>query len=130
MSKIELNALDQTSLQAAALSAERIGSEIITQTLDALNAPTYGKSSDAMSQTYNLSKNVLGAAYEGKGTILDSSLAGNGATGADIITQTLDNLNAPTYGSSNNSMSQTYNLSKDVLSAAYLGKGTIVGSNS
>ena len=48
--------------------------------------------------------------------------------GAEVVTQTLDKLNK--YGSSKKSsgfgsMSDTYNFSKDILSAVYSGKGAI-----
>ena len=46
----------------------------------------------------------------------------------DIITGTLDKLNSNDYGKSpatENAMKQTYDFSKQVLSAVYGGKGTI-----
>ena len=63
------------SMAAAATSKAEMGAQVVTQTLDTLNSSTYkGKSggSDSMADTYNLSKQVLSAAYEGKGTIADS----------------------------------------------------------
>ena len=54
----------------------------------------------------------------------------------DIVTQTLDKLNSPTSGgkkmskySAQAAMSDTYNLSKSVLSSVYEGKGTILDSS-
>jgi len=65
---------------AGAISMERVKGEIVTQTLDKLNSPRGGGKSkknkfgaSGMSDTYNLSKAVLSAAYEGKGTIIDST---------------------------------------------------------
>lgn len=125
MTKLSFNALDQASVQAAAISSERIKGDIITQTLDKLNAPLPGKSAAGdMGQTYEFSKSVLEGAYLGKGTIVDSA-----RPGGDLVTQTLDKLNAPTGGSSSG-MSETYNFSQDVLSGAYLGKGTVFSSDS
>jgi hypothetical protein len=63
---------------AGAISMERTKGQIVTQTLDKLNTPGQGGKSkknkfgaSGMSDTYNLSKSVLSAAYEGKGTIID-----------------------------------------------------------
>lgn len=67
------------ALNAAAVSLESIKGDIVTGTLDTLN--TYGgkkkkKSKNAMqsamSDSYDFNKTVLSAAYEGKGTIIDS----------------------------------------------------------
>lgn len=66
--------------ESAAVSKAKMGAEIITQTLDNLNSPTYasGKKKSkscqqsAMSQTYDLSKSVLSAVYEGKGIGIDN----------------------------------------------------------
>ena len=58
------------------MTASEIGGQIVSGTLDTLNSATYNKSSNSgssMSDTYNLSKSVLSAAYEGKGTILDNN---------------------------------------------------------
>lgn len=65
-------------LKAMENSLETIKGEIVTQTLDTLNATAKKKSKNkntiqgAMSDTYDLSKSVLSAAYEGKGTIIDN----------------------------------------------------------
>ena len=62
----------------AAMLAKTKG-DIVTQTLDKLNSPGSGgtskksKTGSSMSDVYHLSKSVLSAAYEGKGTIIDSS---------------------------------------------------------
>ncbi len=64
----------------AATKAE-IGGQVVSQTLDNLNSPMYAGSGKkkgnstraAMSNTYELSKSVLSAAYEGKGTAIDKS---------------------------------------------------------
>lgn len=66
---------------AAAVSLERVKGDIVTQTLDKLNGPTYQSKSkkskfsaqNAMSDTYNFSKSILSAAYEGKGSIINST---------------------------------------------------------
>ena len=65
---------------ANAMTKDELGGEIITQTLDTLNSGIYsGKSKkkksysstqDAMSNTYELSKSVLSAAYQDKGSII------------------------------------------------------------
>ncbi len=65
---------------ALGMTQAELGGEIISQTLDALNSPMCGSSSKCdgsggradMSDTYNLSKSVLGAYYFGKGTAVDS----------------------------------------------------------
>ena len=61
------------NVNAAAKAA--LGAEVVTQTLDTLNSGMYSgksKSGDKMSQTYDFSKKVLSAVYEGKGSIADS----------------------------------------------------------
>jgi len=67
---------------AGAISMERVKGQIVTQTLDKLNSPgmggkskksKFGAGASSMSDTYNLSKSVLSAAYAGKGTIIDST---------------------------------------------------------
>ncbi|MCL1940182.1 MAG: hypothetical protein FWG04_05925 [Desulfovibrionaceae bacterium] len=69
----------QMAAAGAAASLQRVKGEIVTQTLDKLNSPGSGGKAKkgkfghgSMSDTYNLSKSVLSAAYEGKGTIIDS----------------------------------------------------------
>lgn len=65
------------NLKAMELSLETIKGQVVTQTLDTLNSAAKKKSKNkysiqgAMSDTYDLSKSVLSAAYEGKGTIID-----------------------------------------------------------
>ena len=64
---------------AGAMTKAELDNEIVSQTLDTLNSGVYsGKSKkkksyrgnqDAMSNTYDLSKSVLSAAYEAKGAI-------------------------------------------------------------
>jgi hypothetical protein len=63
---------------------------------------------------------------------LESSMASavKAKVGADVVTQTLDKLNngfagKGKKGRSRSAMSDTYNFSKDVLSAAYGTKGAI-----
>jgi|GEM_PF-3107522 hypothetical protein len=61
----------------------KIEGSIVTKTLDTLNSGTltscsgkkksFSKTNDRMKQTYDFSKSVLSAVYEGKGTIVDSS---------------------------------------------------------
>lgn len=54
----------------------------------------------------------------------------------DIITQTLDTLNSGQYSGSgtkcsgSNKISDTYNLSKSVLSSVYQGKGAVISAKS
>ena len=64
--------------ESAASRKARLDNEIVTQTLDNLNSSQYsGKSKkgkysstqEAMSNTYDLSKSVLSAAYSDKGAI-------------------------------------------------------------
>ncbi len=71
------------------------------------------------------------------GTIVDAALAASKAElDSQIVTQTLDNLNSPMYSGSSKcnsarqGMSDTYDLSKSVLSAYYLGKGTAIDGKS
>jgi hypothetical protein len=70
----------QAAVAAGAASLQKVKGGIVTQTLDKLNSPGSGGKSkknkfgqNAMSDTYNFSKSVLSAAYEGKGTIIDNS---------------------------------------------------------
>ena len=75
------NFVAQAAATAGAISLERVKGEIVTQTLDKLNplgsgvkskkSKMFGKT--GMSDMYNLSKSVLSAVYQGKGTIIDSS---------------------------------------------------------
>ncbi len=71
--------LDDTLKTAAAGTAtlENVKGDIISQTLDKLRKPDDKKKKfkphDSMSESYNLSKSVLSAVYEGKGSIIDSS---------------------------------------------------------
>lgn len=59
----------------AQMSLEKVKGEVVTQTLDKLNSPTWGdkskkvrsSSQTGMQETYELSKNVLSAAYNAKG---------------------------------------------------------------
>ena len=62
-----------------AVTAAKIGGEIVTQTLDTLNSDQYGGSrkggsgisrANGMSDAYNLSKSVLSAAYQAKGAVI------------------------------------------------------------
>ena len=69
----------QVAAAAGSVALQRVKGEIVTQTLDKLNSPGKGGKSKknkfgagAMSDTYNFSKSVLSAAYEGKGIIIDS----------------------------------------------------------
>ena len=63
---------------AGSVTKSKLDSEIITQTLDKINKSGGGKKSRGslqanMSDSYNFNKDVLSAAYEGKGTIADYS---------------------------------------------------------
>lgn len=66
------------NLKSMELSLETIKGDVVTQTLDTLNANAKKKSKNkstiqgAMSDSYDLSKSILSAAYEGKGTIVDN----------------------------------------------------------
>jgi len=71
----------QVAAAAGAVSLQRVKGEIVTQTLDKLNSPgmggkskknKFGIGAGGMNDMFNLSKSVLSAAYEGKGTIIDS----------------------------------------------------------
>ena len=58
----------------ATASLEKVKGDIVTQTLGKLNGPgKTKKSTSSMSDTFQLSQSVLGAAYTGKGTILDKT---------------------------------------------------------
>lgn len=60
---------------AGAVGKSKIEGQIVSQTLDAVDKKTkWGGKKDKgdMSHTYEVSKKVLSAAYEGKGTIADS----------------------------------------------------------
>lgn len=61
------------------VTAFTIGADVVSKTLDTLNSGQFysgsgGKSGSAnkIGNTYDLSKSVLSAAYEGKGTIVSS----------------------------------------------------------
>ena len=73
---MEVTAATASSEVMAKVFKETTGAQIITQTLDKINAPTHGKSkscaSSGMSETYNFSKDVLSAVYGGKGSIANS----------------------------------------------------------
>ncbi len=97
---------------AGAVQSARMYGDIVSGTLNALNSPLYTGKGDAMSDTYDLSKSILSAAYSDKGAVMDY-LCGSGPK--DIVSGTLDALNS----GSGNAMSDTYNFSKDILSAAY-----------
>ncbi len=64
---------------SAAVSLAKTEGDIVTQTLDALNSPSWSSgtkksgcsSQAAMSDAYDLSKSILGAAYEAKGAVLN-----------------------------------------------------------
>ncbi len=64
---------------ALAVTQAELGGQIVSQTLDALNSPTYSTSknngagsSQDMSDSYNFNKSVLESCYLGKGTAVDS----------------------------------------------------------
>lgn len=70
--------MSDTVYESAATTKAKLDNEIVTQTLDTLNSSQYsGKSKkgkysstqQAMSNTYDLSKSVLSAAYSDKGAI-------------------------------------------------------------
>lgn len=64
----------QAAVLAASTATAKLNEQIVTQTLDKVNKIGGGKSGagNSMSDTYDLSKKVLSAVYEGKGTIADS----------------------------------------------------------
>ena len=62
-----------------AITASKIGGDIVTKTLDTLNSGQFGVSgskkcsgSSGMSSTYNLSKSVLSSAYSPKGAVFST----------------------------------------------------------
>jgi len=66
----------ESAISAAKTAVASINSDIVTGSLDALNKKGSGKKSmssmqAAMSDTYDLTKSVVGAVYQGKGTILE-----------------------------------------------------------
>lgn len=69
---------DKINAQAAMLAAStltsKLNNKIVIQTLDKVNKNRGGKSGGqgGMSDTYDFSKKVLSAVYEGKGTIADT----------------------------------------------------------
>ncbi|MDR2892523.1 MAG: hypothetical protein LBV80_05505 [Deltaproteobacteria bacterium] len=61
---------------AGSVAKSNLDSEIITQTLDKMNkvgGKSKGGLRSSMSDMYDFNKDVLSAAYEGKGTIADYS---------------------------------------------------------
>lgn len=62
---------------ALGISKAELDGQIVSGTLDALNSPTYASTKSgsdpqgSMTDTYNLSKSVLGAFYYGKGTAVE-----------------------------------------------------------
>ena len=69
--------MDET-IAAAAVALEKVKGDIVTGTLDNLNKPAFGSkkkkscsAQTAMSDTYDLSKSVLSAAYEAKGIVVN-----------------------------------------------------------
>jgi hypothetical protein len=70
----------KNTLDAAGILKDGINKDIVTGTLNKLNEGHHnaekkpkGSVQAAMSSTYNFSRSVLSAVYEGKGTLLDSS---------------------------------------------------------
>ncbi|MDR2502892.1 MAG: hypothetical protein LBD82_00660 [Deltaproteobacteria bacterium] len=66
---------DAALTMEAATAKDRLGAQVVTQTLDKINqgggkGGGYGSQSD-MAQTYAFSKEILSAAYEGKGIAAD-----------------------------------------------------------
>ena len=63
-----------------AITASKIGGDIVTKTLDTLNSGQYYSGSgtkkcsgsNSMSDTYNLSKSVLSSAYSAKGAVVSA----------------------------------------------------------
>ena len=68
---------DTKMAAAGAAALENVKGDIISQTLDKLLKPGVkkkeAKPSASMNETYTLSKSLLSAVYEGKGSIIDSS---------------------------------------------------------
>lgn len=63
---------------AATAELEKVKGDIVSQTLSNLNSGVKKNKKNkgaftGMNDTFNLSKNILSAAYEGKGTIIDNS---------------------------------------------------------
>ncbi|WP_027183278.1 hypothetical protein [Desulfovibrio inopinatus] len=63
-----------SSMSSMATTPSEFNASLVTQTLDTLNSGFNPGSSDAMSQTYDLSKDVLGAYMTGKGVFANSSV--------------------------------------------------------
>ncbi len=61
-----------------AITAAKVGGDIVTKTLDTLNSGQFSGSgkkcsgSNGMSNTYNLSKSVLSSVYQGKGAVVSA----------------------------------------------------------
>ncbi len=72
-------AKDELTSAALGITQAELGGEIVSQTLDALNSPTYSTSKcggqgspQDISDSYNFNKSVLEGYYFGKGTAVDS----------------------------------------------------------
>lgn len=61
----------QNAMTQAPMDKETFGAAVVSGTLSAMNAPA-NPSDGGMSQTYNLSQDVL-SAYTGTGSIMDST---------------------------------------------------------
>ena len=62
--------------ESAPIDKQTVGAAVVSKTLDALNADTGSSSASAskdMSQTYQLSKDVLGAYTSGIGSLTDAN---------------------------------------------------------
>lgn len=69
----------EAAVAGAAVSLEKVKGDIVTQTLDKLNetgscgnSKKSASAQNAISSSYDFNKSVLSAAYEGKGSIIDS----------------------------------------------------------
>ena len=65
---------DAALAMEAATSKDRLNAQVVTQTLDKINQEGSGGgpgSQSGMAQTYAFSKEILSAAYEGKGIAAD-----------------------------------------------------------
>ncbi len=64
-----LDKLNNSQKQPAPVDKESFGAAVVSQTLDNLNS---SKSTAVSGADYEFQKDVLSAAYEGKGTIIDN----------------------------------------------------------
>ncbi len=69
-----LDTMNNTGSGPAAFDKQTFGAAVVSKTLDYMNAGETGRhrAQSGMEQTYQFGKDVLSAAYTGKGTVIDS----------------------------------------------------------